>query len=781
MARGVSLPPLVILPIRTQRSLLLLAAGFVLAYALALSLAPAARARSWDVELRWEHWLGVLAWLAVFGLALARSERRLVEADPFILPVVALLSGWGLLTIFRLSPAIGLRQTAWLALAGGVVNLGLGLPSDLGFLRRYKYVLLTAGLLLTAFTLFIGVNPLGFGPRLWLGGLGVYFQPSELLKLLLVVYLSAYLADRTPARRKNSSRAPVAPEGIPLAPTWIMTGLALALMLAQRDLGAASILLFLYASVVYVVTGQKRILTIGGLAVLLAGLAGYALYDVVRIRVDAWLNPWLDPSGRSYQIVQSLIAIANGGLFGRGPGLGNPGFVPVPHSDFIFAAIAEETGLAGALGLLGLLAVLAGRGLRAALQAPDRFRRGLAAGLTAYLVGQAIVIIGGNLRLLPLTGVTLPFVSYGGSSLMVSSIAFLLLWKISDTGSSQPHALSAGPVLQLGGVIFVGLAGAAAVSGWWAYVRGPILLERSDNPRRALSERSVQRGSLLDRNNYPLAETTGDPGAFVRSYSYPALGPLLGYNHPVYGLAGLEAQLDPYLRGQQGAPARLIWSERLLYGHPPPGLDVRLSLDLDLQRAADQALGAVTGALVVVNAQTGVILACAWHPGFDGNLLGETWEPLMADGSGPLIDRCTQAQYAATDQGVTWLSADPATPLDMALLAAALSQDGLRPAAWLALAVNTPQAGWVLLPPDGAPSSLFEFSRAHAIIADLALAELPAWQRTWVSAGGETWSLAGTLPAWQGIPLGLVVLIETRDPAAAGRIAQAMLETVLRP
>ena len=153
---------------------------------------------------------------------------------------------------------------------------------------------------------------------------------------------------------------------------------------------------------------------------ILVSAAGYNRVDIIRLRINSWLNPWSDPGGESYQIIQSMIAVANGGLEGRGPGLGSPGFVPVATSDFIYSAIAEETGLFGTLGLLALFGLILARGLRTSLRAPDIFRRFLAAGITTYFGVQTILIVGGNLRLLPLTGVTLPFVSYGGSSLLTA-------------------------------------------------------------------------------------------------------------------------------------------------------------------------------------------------------------------------------------------------------------------------------------------------------------------------------------------------------------------------
>src|SRR5690606_28097595 len=160
----------------------------------------------------------------------------------------------------------------------------------------------------------------------------------------------------------------------------------------------------------------------------------YELVGLVHARIDSWLNPWVDPTNRSYQIVQALMAIAAGGMFGRGPGLGSPGFVPVAHSDFIYTSIVEESGLLGAIALLALVAFLVVRALRISLHARDAYQRYLAIGLAAYIASQSLLIIGGNIRMLPLTGVTLPFVSYGGSSMLISFFALLLLTLVSHDG-----------------------------------------------------------------------------------------------------------------------------------------------------------------------------------------------------------------------------------------------------------------------------------------------------------------------------------------------------------
>ena len=655
--------------------LFFLAVVFLGLYSITLSLSAAARARSWQVAFPWEHWLAFLVWVILFAIAHRQSNRYTPGRDPYILPVAALLSGWGLMTIWRLFPSFGIRQTIWLAISVLAFTAGLRLPARLSFLRKYKYLWLTSGLALTGLTLILGTYPAsGSGPRLWLGCCGVYFQPSEPLKLLLIIYLASYLADRQPILALGpASDGAQNPGGstalLPLlAPTLIMTGLALLLLLVQRDLGTATIFLFLFGVIVYLATRRFFVLATSALVLAISGAAGYFLFDVVRIRVDAWLNPWLDPSGGSYQIVQSLLAIANGGVFGRGPGLGNPAFVPIPHSDFIFSAIVEESGLLGAIALITLLAILAARSIQIAIRAADRYRRYLAAGLAAYLIGQSILIISGNLRLLPLTGVTLPFVSYGGSSLLTSFLSALILTQISTQPDSGPTPATVyRPYLLLGGFLFTGLAATAIATSWWTYYRGPSLITRTDNPRRALTDRQVRRGALLDRHNEPIAVTAGKPSEFTRQVDYPPLSPITGYTDPIYGQAGLEASLDPFLRGLRGRPGLEIWWNHLLYGQPPPGLDVRLSLDLDLQKTADELLQDRASSLVLLNARSGEILAMSSHPFFNPNELEENLPGLMNDPRAPLFNRATLGQYP------------PGTALGPLLLTAATAQAEVPP------------------------------------------------------------------------------------------------------
>ena len=761
--------------------LLKLAALFLTLYSIVLTLSPVMRARSWNVDYRLGHWAAFGIWAALTWFA-HMQLRKLPDHDPYILPLTSLLSGWGLLSIWRLTTTFGLRQSIWLAISMAVLLIGLRWRDLLPTLKRYKYIALTSGLLLTATTLIFGTNPLGYGPRLWLGFGGLYLQPSEPLKLLLVIYLAAYLADRVP---KPNRFFPL------IFPTLVLAGIALLLLAVQRDLGTASIFIMVYASILYIATERRRVILGSTGILLIAGIIGYYLIPMINLRLSIWFSPWDDPSGSGYQVIQSLMAIANGGLIGRGPGLGNPGFVPVTHSDFIFASIAEETGLLGTLGLLSLVGFLLSRGMVIALRASNRFHRLLAVGLTAYLGSQSLLIIGGNLRMLPLTGVTLPFISYGGSSLLTSYIALLILLRISDDTEESAPLVRPQPYYFLSLILAVGLFSAALTNGWWSIVRGPDLLARSDNPRRALSDLYVPRGALLDRNNTPINQTSGVTGSLTREYLYPDLASVVGYTQPVYGQAGLEAALDNYLRGEAGNPAMLIWWNHLLYGQPPKGLDVRLSLDLALQAEADRLLGNHQGALVLVNAESGEILAMASHPTYDPNLLDEIGDSLSSDGESPLLNRATQGSYplsteiaaliTAPIEGLTRLPAAEfkegySNPLSMALLAAALSNEGIAPAARLALAVNTPQSGWVILPAEGKAQTLFT-SAESAQLTKTFKTNATHWQLIGNADEDTLWLLAGTPTDWQGTPLGLALVLEDGDTDLAEEIAKVLLRS----
>lgn len=439
----------------------------------------------------------VAAWLLNRAL-----DRWLPERDPLLLPCGLLLMGWGVLAVGRLLPDFGARQLAWFVAGVAILYEAARFRGALIWLRRYRLAWLLLGLLLLALTLLFGTNPSGGEARLWLGWAGLYMQPSELLRLLLIAYLASYFADRLMPGSDRPARRGLFAVLLPLLVVWAV---AVALLAVQRDLGAGTLFLALLAVLLFLVSRRWEALGIGLLLVVAAGLVAMDLSSVVRARIETWLNPWSDPLALSYQTLQGLMAMASGGLGGVGPGFGRPEVIPAAHTDFVFAAIVEEWGVAGGLGMIALLAIVTARGLRAATRARQVYSAVLAAGLSIAIGLQAVLILGGVLRVLPLTGVPVPFVSYGGSSLLTTTVSLALLIRVSAESSAQPRFARS-----IRRVHTAGLAAWAVLAlalGWWAVVRGPELRQRPDNPRPALSpagesspgDTSVARSrSLLD-------------------------------------------------------------------------------------------------------------------------------------------------------------------------------------------------------------------------------------------------------------------------------------------
>jgi cell division protein FtsW (lipid II flippase) len=379
-------------------------------------------------------WPGILlASFAIVGWGLL--TWRAPARDPVLFPIVILLSGWGLIEVARLQERFLARQMWWVGLGLTALLLIATLPYRWYWLSRYRYLWLSGGLGLLALTIIWGVNPLGVGDRLWLSiGRLFYFQPSEILKVILIIFMASYLAEKrellvlTDLRIGRLRLPPLSY----LAPLLLMWGFSLILLLWQQDLGAALLFLSAFLSMIYVATGRQFYVWTGIAMLIGIAVAGYFLYDRIQLRGTIWLDPWSDPRGQAYQIVQSLLAFASGGLIGTGVGLGHPTpYIPVVHTDFVFAAIGEEWGLLGAIGLLLVLLILVVRGLRTAMRARTPFVSLLAAGLAAMLGWQSVIIVGGTTKLIPLTGITLPFVSYGGSSMLVSCIMVGLLIRAS--------------------------------------------------------------------------------------------------------------------------------------------------------------------------------------------------------------------------------------------------------------------------------------------------------------------------------------------------------------
>ncbi|HSR48896.1 MAG TPA: FtsW/RodA/SpoVE family cell cycle protein [Anaerolineales bacterium] len=494
--------------IRKREAILLaLAFGFLLVNAVALALTAAGRVGVPGLSV-----LSVVpAWGASAWLLHRVLNRRLPDRDPFLLPSGLLLMGWGILVIWRLLPEFGARQLAWFLAVTALIFEVARMQSVTAWLRRYRLVWLLGGLFLLALTLFMGTNPSGGESRLWLGCCGQYFQPSEPLRLLLIAYLASFLADRMLPGSEEPARYGLRSVLVPLLVVW---GLAVALLAAQRDLGAGSLFLALLVVVLYLAFRRWEILLVGLGLLITAGVAAASLSSVVQARVETWLNPWDDPLTSSYQSLQALFALASGGLVGAGPGLGSPGLVPAIHTDYIFVAMGEEWGLAGGLGVLALLAVITSRGLRAATLSRDNYSAILAAGLSIAIGLQAFIILGGVLRLVPLTGVTLPFVSYGGSSLLTTGIAFAVLIRISARQGDHPRFAAVIRRIHAAGIV---LWAALALSlGWWMIVRGPALSGRAENPRShvpASPSEAVPEGLGIPGELAPPGQSRVDPSS----------------------------------------------------------------------------------------------------------------------------------------------------------------------------------------------------------------------------------------------------------------------------
>ncbi|MGQ9501055.1 MAG: FtsW/RodA/SpoVE family cell cycle protein [Anaerolineae bacterium] len=374
-------------------------------------------------------------------------QRRLPHHDRVLLPLVTLLIGWGLAEVGRLAPPVFLqRQTLWMVLGSAALLAAALVPKGLHWLERFRYTWLLLGLCLLGMTFFLGVNPSGAGARLWLGAGGIYFQPSELLKLLMIVFLASYLAQRRAALLEVNLQLHRwrIPHPAYLGPLLLMWGFSMLLLLWQRDLGAGLLFFGVFLAIFYAAMGQGRYVLASLVLLLGAGAVGYHVSDVVALRVDAWLNPWREASGRSFQIVQALLAFASGGVFGQGLGQGLPDAIPVVHTDFVFAAVGEEYGLVGTLGLVATFLLLVSRAFRIALGCKRMFERLLAIGIGTLFGLQSLVIMAGTLKLIPLTGVTLPFVSYGGSSLLVSMTMVGLLVRLSARAADARRTVQKG-------------------------------------------------------------------------------------------------------------------------------------------------------------------------------------------------------------------------------------------------------------------------------------------------------------------------------------------------
>ncbi len=362
------------------------------------------------------------------------------DADGLLLPLAALLNGLGFVFIVRLAgerrvpeDLPGLQST-WTALGIAAYVGTLLLVRKTKMLDQYRYTFAVLGIGLLMVPLIPGIGRQINGARIWASIGPINFQPGEFAKIALAVFFASYLVEKRELLRIATTR--VGPVHLPelrhLGPLLLAWGASLIVMVLEKDLGSSLLFFALFAVMVWVATDRVAYL-ISALVLFVGGAyAAWTQFTHVQARVDIWLDPWADPSNTGFQVLQSMFAFASGGITGTGLGLGDPERIPEVQTDFIFAAIGEELGLFGATAVLLCYLLMIGSGLRVAMRAESAFDKLLAVGLTALLGIQTFIIIGGVTRLVPLTGITLPFVSYGGSSLLANYVLLALLMRISD-------------------------------------------------------------------------------------------------------------------------------------------------------------------------------------------------------------------------------------------------------------------------------------------------------------------------------------------------------------
>lgn len=665
---------------RTTELLLLIAAAFPVTLLYAMYVVTTGAALSFQT-------LAVpLGLFAAFAAAHIGVRIFAPGADPAILPVVFTLSGIGITFVTRLQPDASLGQVIFLFLGVALMVGTLAVVKNLEVIKRYKYVLGIAGIILLVLPMFIGTEI--YGSKLWIKIGGFQFQPGEFAKVLIVLFLAGYLAENR--ELLSISNRTVLGIKLPrlrlLYPLFIVWGVCLLVVAFERDLGSALLFYTIFLIMLYVATGRVSYVIIG-LALLAVGAFGmYQIMSHVQVRVAIWLDPFSDAQNLGYQIVQSLFSLADGGLAGVGIGKGMADIIPVVASDMIFAAIGEEMGLLGGSAVLLLFMLFAVRGLTTAARAKSDLAAFSAAGLTAAISFQAFTIVGGVTKLIPLTGVTLPFMSQGGSSLLASFVIVALLLRAGDeaTGRSTEIAntstdlATAGyrttvrgshmrrPALDtpesglLGRValanrltrtVFLFTALFAVLIGNITYIQVIKASEYQDMPSNNHTinkARFIKRGSIITADGLTLAESIQQAdGTYARSYPNGNLAAhVVGYYSQQYGTMGIENTQNDTLTGSKDYSS---WQNALnsLAGISEPGNSVQLTIDSRIQRAAEQALAGRVGAIVALDPRSGAVLAWASAPTFDNTNIQAAIEAANASGGADtsMYDRATLALY----------------------------------------------------------------------------------------------------------------------------------------
>ena len=385
-------------------------------------------------ELPADLWAFLASVLGLYVVAHFAVRRLAPGADATLLPLAAALNGIGFVTISRLDRELARIQAGWVAIGVIAFVVTLLVVRNTRLLEKYRYTFALLGVGFLLLPLLPGIGRTINGARLWVSIGPLNFQPGEIAKVLLVIFFAAYLADNRELLAAGSVRVgrfflPALRHLGPLALAW---GFSILVMVYEKDLGSSLLFFGVFAAMLYMATGRAYYLFVGLILFLIGAAIAYAAFGHVQVRVDTWLDPWSDPANTGFQIIQSWYAFGTGGFAGTGLGLGNPDKIPNAATDFVFSAIGEELGLIGTIGVLIGFMLFVGSAYRIAVDATRPFAKLFAAGIATIIGFQTVIILGGVMRVIPLTGITLPFVSYGGSSLVANFVALALLLRVSD-------------------------------------------------------------------------------------------------------------------------------------------------------------------------------------------------------------------------------------------------------------------------------------------------------------------------------------------------------------
>lgn len=612
-----------------------------------------------------------------FSAAHLANRNYAPRTDPIILPIVFVLSSIGITFLANVVPKEVDRQFQYLLLSIFVMIFILILVPTIDEVVEYKYTIATIGLLFLLVPLLLGVEE--GGEMLWLSFRGTSIQPGELTKVCLAIFLGGYLAEYRSIISNSTQKAgpypislpwlkPSEPLSIPiprlrvLVPMGVIWLLSFCIVAIEKDLGFALIIFTLYFVMLYACTKKPWYFIVWFALLMLGGSILYPFVGRLQERVNAYMIPFEYADSDGYQIVQSLFALADGGIFGVGIGRGIPSLVPIADSDFIFAIICEETGAIGGFFSIALYLTLALRGLIIAGRSHSDKNAFTAISLSAVLFLQAFINMGGVTKLIPLTGVTLPFVSKGGSSLVTCFIIIALLLRAgNDNDGEHENRYGGRPSLEgshdimhnryylhknVGlAVIFIVMSCALAVSLCKIQIIDAAdYRSRPENMYAASRAVHVQRGAIRTSDGVTLAESIpNDNGYYTRSHPQGDVATnIVGYYTSQYGSSGIEALMNGALSGSSEpfTLKRLFYS---LVGKEMPGATVVLTINYQMQQIVEEALAGYYGSVVVLDPSTGAILACASSPTFTYDNVGDILSSNSDDGE--FINRATDALY----------------------------------------------------------------------------------------------------------------------------------------